>query len=499
MSGIGSHGTFVHLYLNGLYWGLYNIVERPDQSFLSSYFGGEKDDWYIVNHSGPVSGSGDRFESLHRLASAGGLEDPERYAEIKEYIDIAQFIDYIILNFYSGNEDWGLTNWYAGIRNPDGRARYFSWDGEWTWIDGAWLYASPPGAPIIRTEELLKALMKNPDFRMEFADRMYKHLFNDGALTDANSQARWVEINDPINLAIIGESARWGDVRYERPITRDDWLKAYEDVLAQMDGNVAKWIALTREAGYYPPIDPPAFNQHGGLVTTGFELTMAAPEGTIYYTTDGSDPRVPATGLIASTASIYQSPLVLTTTTHVKARVLADGVWSALHEATFRAGEPESHLCITEIMYNPMDGDDYEFIELKNAGDTDVDLSNMAFEGIAFSFPSGTLLPADESIVLVSNPTAFAERYPSVPIGGVYQAKLSNKGEEIILKNKQGTALISVLYDDENGWPVSPDGRGDSLVFINLDGDPHNPENWRASAQLHGSPGADDSGQSRYE
>ncbi len=499
MSGIGSHGMFVHLYINGLYWGLYNVVERPDASFMSSYLGGEKEDWHVLNHSGLVSGSGDRFETLHRLADARGLEDPEKYAEIRQYIDIAQFIDYVILNFYSGNEDWGPTNWYAGIRNPDGKAKYFSWDGELSWIDGAWLYSSPPGAPIIRTEELIRALMQNPDFKMEFADRMYKHLFNDGALTDANSRARWEKINEPINLAIIAESARWGDVRYEQPISRTDWLKAYEEVLAQMDGNVEKWIALTREAGYYPPIDPPAFNQHGGLIPTGFEMTMAAPEGTIYYTTDGSDPRVPVTGTAASTALIYQSPVVLTTTTHIKARLLAGDVWSALHEATFRVGEPEERLRITEIMYNPMGGDDYEFIELKNDGDTEVDLSNVSFEGITFSFPSGTILPAGEFIVLVQNPIAFAEKYPDVPVGGTYQARLSDKGEEIILKDRQGNVLISVPYDDENGWPVSPDGRGDSLVFIDLDGDPHDPKNWRASAGLHGSPGADDPERSRYE
>ena len=490
---------FVHLYINGLYWGLYNVVERPDASFMSSYLGGEKEDWYVVNHSGPVSGSGDRFETLHRLADARGLEDPDKYAEIRQYIDIAQFIDYVILNFYSGNEDWGLTNWYAGIRNPDGKAKYYSWDGELSWIDGAWLYSSPPGARIIRTEELIRALMQNPDFKMEFADRIYEHLFHDGALTDANSRARWEKINEPINLAIIAESARWGDVRYEQPISRADWLNAYENVLAQMDGNVEKWIGLVREAGYYPPLDPPTFSRHGGQVTTGFELTMAAPEGTIYYTTDRSDPRAPVTGTAASSAVLYQSPVVLTTTTHIKARVLVDDVWSALREATFRVGEPEERLRITEIMYNPLGGDDYEFIELKNDGDTEVNLSNMSFEGITYFFPSGTSLPAGEFIVLAKDPTAFAERYPDVAIGGIYQARLSDKGEEITLKDRQGNAFISVPYDDENGWPVSPDGRGDSLVFIDLDGNPRDPENWRASASLYGSPGADDPVRSRDE
>jgi hypothetical protein len=491
MSGLGSHGIFVHLYIDGLYWGLYNVVERPDASFLASYLGGEKEEWYSVNHTGTISGSGDRFDTLHRLASAGGLEDPEKYATIKQYIDTRHFIDYVILNFYSGNEDWGLTNWYAGVQNPGGKVKYFSWDGEWTWIDGGWLYSSPPGGRVIQTEVLLNALMQPPDFRTEFADRMYEHLFNDGALTDASSRARWIEINEPISLAIVGESARWGDVRYETPITRGDWLKAYEDVLAQMDGNAAKWIELTREAGYYPKIDPPTFNQHGGLVVPGFKLTMTAHEGTIYYTIDGSDPRLPATGVVAPDVMVYDAPVVISTTTNVNARVLTGDTWSALHQATFRVREYEDDPRITEIMYNPPGGDDYEYIELKNPTDLALDLSRMSFEGIIFFFPTGTILPPGEMIVLARDPAAFADRYPDVTVGGAYQGKLSNKGEVISLKDAQGKTLISVPYDDENGWPISPDGRGDSLVFVVPDGDPQNPKNWRASENSGGSPGAD--------
>jgi biotin carboxyl carrier protein len=174
-------------------------------------------------------------------------------------------------------------------------------------------------------EPAFKALIQNTDFQVEFADRLYRHLYNDGSLTDANSQARWMRINDGINGAIVGESARWGDVRFEEPITPDDWLKARDNVLAQMDGNAEKLVELVREAGYYPSIDPPEFNQHGGLVESGFELAMTAPKGRIYYTVDGSDPRVQGSGAVASSALVYDKPLVLTTMTPVKARVLDGG------------------------------------------------------------------------------------------------------------------------------------------------------------------------------
>ena len=43
-----SHGRYVHLYVNGLYWGLYNPTERPDDSFNRDHNGGEEEDWDVV-------------------------------------------------------------------------------------------------------------------------------------------------------------------------------------------------------------------------------------------------------------------------------------------------------------------------------------------------------------------------------------------------------------------------------------------------------------------
>jgi hypothetical protein len=96
---------------------------------------------------------------------------------------------------------------------------------------------------------------------------------------------------------------------------------------------------LARAAGYYPQIDPPIFNQHGGAVEPGFEVVMTLPDksngGIIYITTGGSDPRLPESGAIAPNATPYESPLRLTTPTHLKARIWKDNIGSALHEATF--------------------------------------------------------------------------------------------------------------------------------------------------------------------
>ncbi len=498
MSGSGSRGIFVHLYLNGLYWGLYNVVERPDAAFMAAYFGGAEDDWQTISHEETVSHSSERFKMLHQLAAEGSLEDTEKYQTLKTYLDVPHFIDYLILNWYTGNIDWAFNNWYAGVGNESEPIKYFVWDGERIWDTGAEIffhrdeYLDRPNL----VQPLIEALLENPDFRMELADRMYRHLFNNGVLTEANSQARWQRLNQQIEQAVIAESARWGDVREEMPLTQEDWFKARDDVLAQMEGNVSLLVSLAREEGYYPDIDPPEFRQQAGQIGSHSSLTMTllpTTMGTIYYTTDGSDPRLPVTGRIAPEAKIYDAPVILTTPLHIKARVYDGTTWSALNETVFEVDGPaDGRLQITEIMYNPPGGDDYEFVELTNTGHTDLDLTNLTFEGITFTFPP-TSLRSNEIIVLVRNPDAFAQRYPGVSVGGIYGGQLSNKGETITLQDADGHILLSVAYDDERGWPLSPDGHGDSLVLVDqAKKEPSKPEFWRSSTHVNGSPGAVD-------
>lgn len=494
LSGVGSHGLFVHLYINGLYWGIYNLVERPDHAFMAAYYGGDKVDWYVRSHSGTVNGTDDRLDMMRQaLTELGGLPNmapADAFQFLQDYVDIPHFIDYVILNWYAGNEDWPINNWYAGVHNPAGQIRIFVWDAEHTWIDGAQirLQRSWPGQNIVRT--LFEYLIASADFRLALADRLYRHLHHNGLLTDAQAIARWDEFNDQLAPAIVAESARWGDVRFDQPITPADWAQSRHHVEQQMVGNGEKLIELARQEGYYPPIDPPVFNQRGGLVDRGFMVRLSGQPGHIYYTTDGSDPRQIGSGEIAPQARLYEQPFAVTATRHIKTRLWVEGVWSALNEATFRLGPSEVGLTITEIMYHPPDGEEYEFIELANLSDRPLPLANVTTEGITFTFFANTPpLPPGETVVLVRNRPAFASRYPTVPLGGKYEGRLANGGETITLRDAQGNIMTSVSYEDANGWPLSADGRGDSLVRINPAGDPNNPTNWRASLAKYGSPG----------
>jgi hypothetical protein len=99
-------------------------------------------------------------------------------------------------------------------------------------------------------------------------------------------------------------------------------------VLNHVRGGGASFPAL------FPSIDAPAMNRHGGAVSSRFDVELSAPEGTIYYTLDGTDPRLPG-GAISSAAVAASGPFRLVENSTVKARALRDGEWSALSEAFF--------------------------------------------------------------------------------------------------------------------------------------------------------------------
>jgi hypothetical protein len=255
-----------------------------------------------------------------------------------------------------------------------------------------------------------------------------------------------------------------------------------------------------RGAGLYPSVAAPVFNQHGGVIEAGFSLTMTAPTGTLYFTADGSDPRVYGTGEPAPTAGTYTRPVVLNDPTHIKARALNGATWSALNEAFFRVPRPLDALRVTEIMYHPADTgpaapDAYEFLELKNCGAQVLDLTDVRLGGgISFVFPEGTIAAPGEFILLAVDEAAFGDRHPMVPVHGTYQGNLSNAGDTIELRNAQGELQVTVTYGDIAPWPDMADGWGRSLVPLDpvAEGDPGSPSYWRISHRFGGSPGADD-------
>jgi hypothetical protein len=496
MGGFAPHGIHVHVYINGLYWGLHTLHERPDEHFTAHYLGGSKEDYDVMKHrkSTVVSGNNRSYNALI-AATSKNLSGVSAYSAVQQQLDVTNFIDYMLLNFYVGNTDWSHQNWYASFNHnsPEGRWRFHSWDAEHVLKGindnsvGKNNAASPTG--------FHQSLKRNEEYRVLFGDRIHRHFFNNGELTPEKAAATYKVRLDSIDEAIVAESARWGDNQRAAPFTRDkEWVAEKNRLLEQyFPRRTGIVLSQLRGQKLYPTLTAPTFSQHGGSVPTGFKLTLKASKGDIFFTLDGSDPRLSG-GALSETANRYSKALPIEGTARVKSRVRYQNEWSALAEAQFVVEGSLEKLLITEVMYHPLRGRS-EFLELKNTGTEALDLSGVKIsEGIRFTFPEGFQLAPGAFVVLAEDAETFTDQFPDLTLGGEYDGRLSNSSEKIELIDSLAKPFLSVTYSDQPPWPSTADGRGFSLVprLADPDTDPNDPGNWRASATPGGSPGRND-------
>ena len=518
-----AHGTYVHLYVNGIYWGLYNPSERPQASFCENYIGGIKEEWDVNNGNTAIDGTYAPFDAM-LVQVRGGPANDEAFQKIQgnnpdgtpnpafpAYLDMPNYIDYMLCNFYLGTGDWagnesqGTRNYYCGRwRNDDSSGyKWFMWDAERSLQNGI-----PTGARFGPAEPY-DWLKSNSEFRLLFADHAQRHLSNDGALTPGVRLPRYTALADQVRAAMICEEARWDRTTvatFEGEVANrtNNWFS----------GRSSRVLAHLRSVDLYPSIDAPVFAQRGGSIPSGGSISFTATSGTIYYTVNGSDPRLLG-GAINGNAETYSGSIPINTPMTVSARTYnsGSGEWSALNSAFFSIdSEPasSSNLVISEIHYHPAepsaveelaestDRDDYEFVELFNVGAKAVDLTGVLFDdGISFVFPDNTLLASGARIVLVRDLDAFTARYGSLSpgvIAGQYTGRLSNDGERLAL-SKNGTGVLhEVTYNDQLPWPTDADGIGYPLFLVDPTSSPnHQLENsWSAHAVLGGTPGVAD-------
>lgn len=519
-----ARGMFVHVYLNGLYWGMYNLVERPNEDFSASYLSGEPEQWDACS-AGDFKSGGTAAQSrwstfVNQTAAVntyagyqavqGNNPDGSRNPALPVYYDKLNYMDYMIANMWGGNWDWPNKNfWFGRKQTADSTGyKFYMWDFENTMGNSRdrspLTMVSPRPEVAAQWVGLPHYYMRDySEYQIDFADRVQRHFYNGGVLTVESLTNRYRQLADHVQLAIISESARWGDDNRTPAYGLTEWLVERDWILntylPQRSGIVLQQF---RSSVLFPSVGAPGFSQFGGAVPAGFSLAITHTNlsGTIFFTTDGSDPRTPGTGAVGAAAQTYETPVLINTPTIVRARVLSGATWSPVTEAVFHPPQDLSKLTLTEIMYQPpnigvTNSDEFEFLELKNYGTNTLNLSGLTFStGITFTFTNGTLLAPGQFFVLVRNSAAFTSKYPGVMPRGVYSGRLDNGGEAVTLSHPFGGTVFSVTYDDLAPWPVAPDSFGFSLVPVNpgLSQAPDKGSAWRSSALPGGSPGADD-------
>jgi hypothetical protein len=330
---------YCHLFLNGLYWGIYDIHERAENSFGETYLGGNQDDYDVIkcgdrytldfkteatdgylttNPDGSKAAWRDLWDRsiAHRTAPTnanyfrmlGRNPDGTRNPAFPVLVDIDDLIDYMMVIFYTGDGDAVLSsflsnnkpnNWHS-MRDRKGERgfTFYLQDGEHTLLAPNWgvdrtgpfLTQSNSTLPDWSNPQWIHdSLALNPEYRLRFADRVRRHFFNGGAMTAPVAKQRWLDKAAGINRAIRLYSARYsnsstGESAWNTRINfiRDNFF----------DSRPAVVLAQFTADRLWPSVAAPDFSQHGGQVPGGYPLVINAPPGArVYYTTDGTDPR----------------------------------------------------------------------------------------------------------------------------------------------------------------------------------------------------------------
>jgi hypothetical protein len=173
-------------------------------------------------------------------------------------------------------------------------------------------------------------LSANAEYRILWADRVHKHMFNNGALTTTAWNNRINSIATIVDQTIIAESARWGDAKVATPLTKANWLTAQNYLLSSyvpQRGPIV--LAQLRADNLYPTLDAPTISPFGSYQNSGVEAVIGGQAGnTIYYMADGSDPRAVG-GAVKAGALTY----VASTTTDTLIPFSATG-WKYLANGT---------------------------------------------------------------------------------------------------------------------------------------------------------------------
>ena len=176
----------------------------------------------------------------------------------------------------------------------------------------------------------------------------------------------------------------------------------------------------------------------------------------------------------------------------IKTFMQARAEWMTANLGSYSACSNVSvpQLTITKINYHPQtstefpDSDAMEFLEIRNNGTTQADLSGVYFTGtgLIYSFPAGTTLAPGLCVILAANATIFQSRYGFSPFGQ-FTRQLSNSTESLILADAFGNIIDSVVYSDQSPWPDT-DGNGYYLRLKDLALDNSLPESWEASGEI---------------
>lgn len=217
----------VHVYINGNYWGIYNLRERQDADYIEKNYGFKENeidfleyDYAEPQHMKTIAGDWTDFNNLKDFVENNDLTTESNYNKIKNWMNIENFIDYQIVEIFIGNQDWCNNNIKFWRPKAEGsKWNWVMWDTDY----GLGTYNNDPiGKPEFNFFSmamswggwgnndytwLLRNLMTNSEFKQQFVSRTLDIL--NSLLKPEYATSQFTNVANGIEQDIQRQLDRW--------------------------------------------------------------------------------------------------------------------------------------------------------------------------------------------------------------------------------------------------------------------------------------------------
>jgi len=469
------------LFINGAYWGVYNIREKDNEDYIEANHDIDSklveyvrvndvnaNNEVITNPSSP-----DYHDMMLRLND---------YAYISSKIDIDEYINYMIAQIFDANNDWPSTNTTAW--------RAMNSSGMWRWVlndtDNGFLNPNYDTLAVLLdatsssypnpewSTRLFRTLLQNSDFKEKFISRFSTHL--NSTFEESRVSSIVKTMTDVVDSEMDRDFARWpvqGGLSWSEyrnnlenfAIHRTENMRNFLETNFNITGN--NTLSVMQASNGFVTIDDVKLDNtyQGNYFDGAFVSLHAIPDDG--YTFDK--------WIINGT--VYNS------------QRLSLAVSGDINAQAFFNPFVAPKVVINELNIKPEDAfDTKDWIELYNLESSTIDLSGwviMDKNKNAFTVPQGTSIGAGEYLVLVQENAAFKKFFPSVAALGDLAFGISAKGDTITLYNATSSVVDRVTFDTT--W-LEGAADGDTLSLNDPASDNTLATNWNTHS-LHGTPG----------
>lgn len=481
------------LYINGQYWGIYNIYERKNDDFVESRYGFNDIDM-IKDYDEVTDGDAVAYDELLDNFNDETLTGDAFFNYAESVIDFDSFTDHWIYQLYTSHGDPNNVRYWRP-RQQDGKWHYISYDFDW-WKnlgdEPNEFYSSLRDFITGSTGgfKILGRMLENDRYKEIFLNRL-------ADLLNTSFQPEYMmglidSIDTAINPEMSRDIARWTDGWYDigGPTNYDmEYIKTItewyvEDIpdfiyseIADTLGNDTTSVTLLSSANGTVQIN-----------SINPDISTSNWNGIYFQGTDATFQAKPQLG--------YQiSAWVVNGQSQPASQTLTIPLTDSPVTVEAQFSEITDVLVINEINYNS--SDDFgtgDWVEIFNTMDEPVDVSGWIFkdqvDSNSFVIPNNTVLEAFGYLVIADDTTKLKSVNPDARnYIGDFAFNLSGSGEELRLFNADGGLVDVLTYSDDTPWPIEADGDGSTLELTDASSDNTLAASWMASSRLGGTPG----------